>query len=60
MMKQSHDNHNINNGNLVIRTIDKSNDSPAKSANSIDKLNDDTTKLEQIATHVVDMMNDEG
>ncbi len=60
MTKQSHDNHKINNGNLVIRTIDKSNDSPTKSANLADKLNDDTTKLEQITTHMVDMMNDEG
>lgn len=57
MTKSHHDNLMINNGNLVIRTIDKSNDSPTK---SIDKLNYDMTKSEKTTTHMADMMNDEG
>lgn len=53
MTKQCHNDHKINNGNLVIRTIDKS-------ADLTNKLNDDMTQLEQTTTHMVDMMNDEG
>jgi hypothetical protein len=46
MMKERHNDHKINNGNLVIRTIDKYDDSPAKSVDSTDKLNDDMIKSE--------------
>jgi hypothetical protein len=40
------------------RTIGKSNDSLAKSANAADKSDDDTAELEQIITHMAKMMKD--
>jgi hypothetical protein len=41
------------------RTTDKSNVSLAKSANSTEKSDDNTTKLEQTITHMAKMMKDE-
>jgi hypothetical protein len=41
------------------RTTDKSNDSLAKSAKAVDKLDDYMAELEQIITHMAKMMKDE-
>ncbi len=50
----------INNGNLVINTIDNFDDSPTKSANLVDKSDDDIIELEQITIHMAEMMKYEG
>lgn len=49
----------INNGNLVINNIYNFDDSLAKSIDLVDKSNDVTIELEQITTHMAEMMKDE-
>jgi len=45
---------------LVINTIDNFDDSPTKSTNLVDKSDDDIIELEQITTHMAEMMKYEG
>ncbi len=43
----------------MINSIDNFDDSLAKSTDTVDISNDDTIELEQITTHMVEMMKDE-
>lgn len=45
---------------MVINTIDNFDDSPTKSTNLVDKSDDDIIELEQITTHMAEMMKYEG
>ncbi len=49
----------IDNGNLVINTIDNFDDSLVKSIDLVDISDDDIIELEQITTYMVEMMKDE-
>jgi hypothetical protein len=44
----------------MCRTANKFDESLKKSIDAIDKLDDDTAKLEKISTYLVEMMKDEG
>ncbi len=58
MTKHCHDDHNLTNGNLVIRTTHKSNDSLAKLTNLVDKSDDNIAELEQTTTHMAKMKDE--
>ncbi len=50
----------IHDNKPMCRTANKFDESLKKSIDAIDKLDDDTAKLEKISTYLVEMMKDEG